>query len=240
MQRINIVTSWYQQMIDSNKYLERFKYRDFIIVLYATFALTSIPLGYKLVHFGPFIFSGAGFLVPLRSITGDIIAEVYGYKAARRQIINIIFAAFLFSAISFLVIRLPSPSYWKHQSAFDFILGRSIYAVPMAVIGLLIGANINMYIVSYFRVLCRGRYFFIRSIGASVCGELTQYIIVLTLLYASVLPFKSLVKLIVFNYALQIVYILVAAVPASIAVKFLKRTEKIDLSSEVVKLNPFK
>ncbi|OGT06649.1 MAG: hypothetical protein A2103_03520 [Gammaproteobacteria bacterium GWF2_41_13] len=227
-------------MTEETKHFERYKYQDLVIILYVAFALTSLPLGYKLIQFGPFIFSGAAFLVPLRSLMGDIIAEVYGYHVAKRQIINLIIAALFFAIISFAIIHLPSPSYWKHQAAFDFVLGRTIYTVPMAIAGFLIGAYINVYIVSYFRWLLKGRLFFLRSIGASISGELTQYIIVLSLLYAAVLPFDKLVKLIIFDYSLQLIFIVVVAVPASLVTTLLKRTEKIDLSGEVINFNPFK
>ncbi len=227
-------------MSKKTKGFDNYKYRDLIIILYVACALTSLPLGYKLIHFGPFILSGAAFLVPIRSLMGDIITEVYGYRFAKRQIINLIIAALFFAIISFAIIHLPSPSYWKHQTAFEFILGRTIYTVPMAVVGYLIGAYINVYIVSYFRVLLKGRFFFLRSIGASISGELTQYIIVLSLLYATVLPFDKLVRLIIFDYSLQLIFIVIAAVPASLITTLLKRTEKIDLSQEIIRFNPFK
>lgn len=225
-----------RKIIDS----ECYKYRDLVLVLYIACALTSLPLGYKLIHFGPILFSGGAFLVPIRSLLGDIMAEVYGYNFARRQIFHLIIASLFFAIVSFLVIHLPSPIYWKHQAAFNFILGRTIYTVPISIVGVLIGANINIYIVSYFRVLTMGRFFFLRSIGASMSGELTQYIIILTCLYATVLPFSSLVKLIIFDYSLQLIFIVIAAIPASLITPLLKQIEKLDLSGEKVNFNPFK
>ena len=40
----------------------------------------------KLIHFGPIITDGGAFLFPLVYIVGDVLTEVYGFKAARKVI----------------------------------------------------------------------------------------------------------------------------------------------------------
>ena len=41
----------------------------------------------KLIAFGPLITDGGAFLFPLVYIAGDVISEVYGFKAARKAIL---------------------------------------------------------------------------------------------------------------------------------------------------------
>ena len=57
----------------------------------------------KLIEFGPIITDGGAFLFPLVYIAGDILSEVYGFKAARKAIF-IGFAMSILAAITFWLV----------------------------------------------------------------------------------------------------------------------------------------
>ena len=62
----------------------------------------------KLITVGPLILDGGAFLFPLVYITGDVLSEVYGFKAARKTIL-IGFGMAILSALTFWLIQM-SPS----------------------------------------------------------------------------------------------------------------------------------
>jgi hypothetical protein len=42
----------------------------------------------KVIGFGPIVTDGGAFLFPIAYILGDVISEVYGFKAARKAVIT--------------------------------------------------------------------------------------------------------------------------------------------------------
>ena len=57
----------------------------------------------KLLAIGPFIMDGGAILFPLTYIIGDVLAEVYGLKAAKRAIWTA-FGVSALAALTFLAI----------------------------------------------------------------------------------------------------------------------------------------
>lgn len=220
--------------------MQPYKYFTTLVVLYVVIGISSLPLGYKLVQLGPFLISGGAFFVPFRFLIGDILAEVYGYKIARKQIFNLVISGFVFSIFAYTIIHLPSPPGWEHQAAYDYVLGKVLYITAVAPLGIIVGSNINMYIVSKLRILLKNRFFFVRSISASISGELIQYTIVTTLIFVGTLPASKIAHLIIYNYCVQLVFVFTLAIPASFVARKIRNAEGIDLSKEVVKFNPFK
>lgn len=43
---------------------------------------------------------------------------------------------------------MPSPSTWIHQSSYEFVLGTTINTVTATLIAVIIGSNLNIYIMS--------------------------------------------------------------------------------------------
>ena len=81
-------------------------YFDLVVAAYCVVLVLSNVAATKGVAFGPVITDGGFFLFPLAYVLGDVVAEVYGFRAARRAIVTS-FAAGLFSSVVFwLVIAL--------------------------------------------------------------------------------------------------------------------------------------
>jgi uncharacterized integral membrane protein (TIGR00697 family) len=72
----------------------------------------------KLIEFGPVITDGGAFLFPLVYIVGDILSEVYGFKAARKAIL-VGFAMAILAAVTFWIVQIsPAAGSWPNQEAF--------------------------------------------------------------------------------------------------------------------------
>src|SRR5215203_2909349 len=104
-------------------YPERFRYYDILVSAFVAVLLISNLVAPKFIAWGPFRFSGAQLLFPITYIFGDIFTEVYGYAGSRRAIWNGFLASILLTAISALVVWLPSAPEWKNQAAYEIVLG---------------------------------------------------------------------------------------------------------------------
>ncbi|MFD6463699.1 VUT family protein, partial [Streptomyces roseolus] len=66
---------------------------------------------------------GAFFLFPLAYILGDVLSEVYGFRATRHAIYYGFGALLLMVACFSLAVRLPAAGFYENQAAFETVLG---------------------------------------------------------------------------------------------------------------------
>src|SRR3989344_3299002 len=99
------------------------KYFLYIAIAFVVLLMISNTVAVKLIDIGSFVFSGAIFIFPLTYIFGDILTEVYGYRATRK-IIWSAFAALIVMSLAYLFVQnLPVASFWTGQEAYATILG---------------------------------------------------------------------------------------------------------------------
>lgn len=125
----------------------------------------------KLISAGPLIVDGGAFLFPLTYIIGDILSEVYGWKAARKAIL-IGFAMSILAAITFFVVQISPPADgYENQAAFEAVLGFVPRIVLASVCGYLVGQLLNAYVLVRIKERTKERYLWARLIGSTAVGE---------------------------------------------------------------------
>ncbi|MDK6572305.1 VUT family protein, partial [Escherichia coli] len=83
-------------------------------VFCAVFLISNIT-AQKGVVIGPLVTDGAFFLFPISYVIGDVIAEVYGFKAARRAVFTGFFIAVLAVVTFYIAIWLPAADFYDMQ-----------------------------------------------------------------------------------------------------------------------------
>ena len=130
-------------------------YFDVILALFCVVLVVSNIAATKGIEFGswefsigsvqirPIVTDGGAFLFPLAYILGDVICEVYGFRAARRAIFTG-FAMALVAAGTFLVVQqAPAASFYENQAAFESVVGPVAQIVLASVVGYLAGQFLN-------------------------------------------------------------------------------------------------
>lgn len=215
------------------------KYFLYIAIAFVAVLMASDTVATKIVQLGPLSLAGAIFVFPISYIFGDILTEVYGYKATRR-IIWSGFAALLFmSAVYWLVQILPAATFWGNQEAYEKILG----AVPRVVIGSIAGywagEFLNSYVLSKMKIWTGGRLLWTRTIGSTIAGEAADSLLFGLIAFYHVLPSSGLVSVIISGYIAKVL-IEIAATPLTyLAVNHLKKAEGLDAFDRDVNYNPF-
>lgn len=218
----------------------QYKYLNFLSMLYMTIKLMTAVLIYKIISIGPFSASASTIIMPLWFVTGDIIAEVYGYKIARQMIWIAIFCQFLFAFFCAGLVSFQAPAGWPHQEAYNQVLGNLPRVALASFLAILGGAFVNAYAVSKWKILLYGKYFWLRSLGASATGELIFTVIAYLTEFSGVVPFPHLLHLMIVSYIVKLALNPILAVPSSFAVFLLKKLEKIDVYDNDINFNPFK
>lgn len=227
-------------MSPAQRGIRQYRYFNLLAVLSVTCMLVAMLLPYKIVQIGSFTFPGGVLIFPSSYIFSDVIAEVYGYKMARQLIWITIAAMCLFSTAIYFSIHLPSPPTWHLQHEYNVVLGSSLRAFVGFTVGLLISDFINVYAISKWKIMIKGRYFWLRSMGSTAIGEAAFSVVAGLILYTGKISFSTYLHLTASIWFFKVLYNGVAVYPAFLLAAFLKRREGVDVYDYHTNFNPLR
>ena len=231
-----------------------YRFYDLIMALFvAVLLISNIASSAKIVDWGvslplvhlPLAFDGGTLLFPVSYIFGDVLTEVYGYARGRRVIWAGFAMAALMSVTLWLVARLPGEAHWQSyagQAAYDVILGGvtggGIIVASLA--AYFAGEFSNSYVLARMKVLTRGRWLWMRTIGSTLVGEGVDSVLFVLIASAfGVFPWAASVSIIAANYLFKVgIEALFTPITYRI-VAFLKRAEDEDYYDVETNFNPF-
>ena len=154
----------------------------------------------KLIEFGPIITDGGVFLFPLVYIVGDVLSEVYGFKAARKAIYTGFALAVLASFTFYLVQISPAANEWGNQSAFESVLGFVPQIVLASISGFLVGQLLNSWVLVKIKEKTKEKKLWLRLIGSTAVGELADTLVFCTIAFYGVITGWNFVNYVVVGY----------------------------------------
>lgn len=212
----------------------------FLTILYHTAVLGSIATAYKMVQIGDFITNGGLFIYPLTFTVADVVAEVYGYTYAKNMIWSSIICDYVFAFAVSYIVQLPSPPDWHNSEAYKVVLGHSVRFVFAGTCSILISGFVNVYLISKWKVLLKGRYFWLRSIASTAIGEIALNSIGLLIGFSGIESLSRILELGASMYICMLFYTLITATPLALIVMMLKYHEGVDAYDHDISYNPFK
>ncbi|GHV86106.1 transporter [Spirochaetia bacterium] len=234
-----------------------FKYLDMVTAFFAAILVTSnVASSAKIVDLGfsvfgvPMAFDGGTLLFPLSYVFGDILTEVYGFRASRR-VIWTGFACLALSALVFFVLRaLPPDSFWENgmsggftgSAAYEAILGgmSSGGIVLASLAGYLAGEFSNSIILSRMKLFFKGRFLWMRTIGSTLAGELLDSLVFVGVAsLTGVFGWELFLTLVLTNYLFKCALEVILTPATYLAVGTLKKAEGIDVYDRGVKYRLF-
>ena len=208
-----------------------------IIAVFITCLITANIIAVKMIHIGPFTLFAAIFVFPLSYIVGDVLTEVYGYRAARRVIWLGFICNLIFVFFAWIGQILPAAPAWQDQDAYASILGSSPRFLVASFCGYLTGEFSNSYILSRMKILTRGRWLWSRTIGSTIIGEGLDTIVFTSIATAGTPFFMPSLML---NQWVGKVLIETVFTPVTyIIVNWLKHKESVDTYDYTTDYNPF-
>ena len=213
--------------------------------------LSNIASSAKIVDMGaslfgiPLAFDGGTLLFPFAYVLGDVLTEVYGFRAARRAIWTG-FSALAFSALLFFALgALPGEAGWEREAgsgAYGAILGglSSGGIVVASLAGFLAGGFSNSILLSKIKIMMKGRLFWARAMASTLGGQLLDTLVFVSIACAAgVFPWSMFASLALTNYVLKCL-VEAAFFPGTYAlVRLLKKREGADVYDVGVKYAPW-
>lgn len=153
----------------------------YLLALFCAVFLISNITAQKGVALGPLITDGAFFLFPISYVIGDVIAEVYGFKAARRAVFTG-FAIAVIAVLSFYIaIWLPAADFYDMNDTFAAVLGLLPRIVAASLTGYVVGQLLNAWVLQKMKDRFGTDRLWARLIGSTIVGEFAD-----TLLFCSI------------------------------------------------------
>lgn len=200
--------------------------------------ILSNILAAKMVRLGPFVFDGGTLLFPLSYIFGDVLTEVYGYKESRKVIWTGLGMLVVMSFNIWLIGALPAEPSWTFQTDFQNILAVVPRIALASVLGYCAGEYSNSVVLSRMKILTKGRYLWMRTVGSTLVGEFFDTLLFVTIAFLGSYPLGVLIAMILSNYMFKTVIEALFTPLTYAVIGFVKKTEAIDVYDYGEKYNP--
>ncbi len=162
---------------------------DVILALFCVVLVVSNIVATKAIEFGsgswtigpvqlwPVITDGGAFLFPLAYILGDVISEVYGFRAARRAVV-VGFGAAIVAVLTFAVVQqAPGASFYENQDAYEAVLGVVPQILLASLAGYVVGQLLNSYVLVRIKARTSERGLIARLLSSTGVGEAADTLI---------------------------------------------------------------
>ena len=228
----------YRQKTIANPY--GYKVLIIISMFYTSIMLCNAVLTNRYIGSDLLFVLGGTFTSPFVFILDDVIAEIYGYKITQSVILTGFIAQTFFVFICQLALQTPYPTFFKEQSAYNYVLGWSLVRINFSGFIAYIIANLaNSYILSRWKILLKGRYFWLRSIGSSLFSEALYSFIAILMMEIVAIPLKSILQVVAVSFSIKVLYSILLAGPANLLVSYLKKVTGIDVYDFPTEFTPF-
>ena len=202
---------------------------DTIVVLFVSFLLLSNIGATKLIELEIFewslIFDGGALLFPLTYVLGDVIAEVYGFTAARRAILLGMIVSILASAVFYLVQIAPPAADYENQAAFEAVLGFVPRIVAASVAAYAVGQLLNAWVLVKLKKKYGEKNLWARLMGSTVIGTAADTAIFCFVAWAGVMPVSTILNLMIVGYFYKVAVELILLPVTYRVVSWVKKTE---------------
>lgn len=209
-------------------------------MLYIAINLTADAVAFRFYNFGQFSISASGLIYPLTFFITDSIAEIYGYSIARKVIWMGLACELFFAILIEILIRLPLASTTNNGEAFLTVLGPLLQFVLSCIIGDAVGIFLNVYCLSKWKIILKGKFFIMRSMFSTCFGELSMTFICIFLGFSGYNNLITNLKVAITTYLLLVIYAVILVVPTWLFTSILKRAENLDVYDINTNFNPFR
>ena len=179
-----------------------------LTVTFCVCLIVSNLMEIKTVELGPLVITAGVIVFPVSYIINDCIVEIYGFARAR----FVIWLGFLMNLFVTVLLQiglwLPGDAAWTGQSAMQLVFGAVPRILAASFIAFICGSMVNAYVMSRMKMRAgnNGRGFSLRAIVSTILGEGTDSAIFFPIAFGGVLPWSTVVTLILTQTLLKTCY----------------------------------
>jgi len=217
-----------------------YRYYDLVMAAFVTVLLCANLIGAaKVAQVGGFTFGAGVLFFPISYVFGDVLTEVYGYARARKVVWAGFGALAFASFMSWATLAFPPAPDWPHQAAYETVFGGTPRIVLASLVAYFCGEFCNSYVLAKMKLATGGRLLWSRTIGSTIVGEAVDSVVFYPLAFLGAWETDLVVRVMVSNYLLKVVWEAVMTPFTYRVVNFLKRAESEDFFDRSTNFTPF-
>jgi uncharacterized integral membrane protein (TIGR00697 family) len=219
-----------------------YRYYDLVMASFVTVLLCANVIGAaKVAQVGGVTFGAGVLFFPISYVFGDVLTEVYGYARARKVVWAGFGALAFASFMSWAILAFPPAPGWPHQAAYETVFGATPRIVLASLVAYFSGEFCNSYVLARMKLLTEGRILWARTIGSTIVGEAVDSAIFYPVAFWGLPGWSNdlVVRVMVSNYALKVLWEAVMTPVTYRVVNFLKRAESEDYFDRGTNFTPF-
>ncbi|MCP9272282.1 queuosine precursor transporter [Mycolicibacterium arenosum] len=147
-------------------------YYPILVAVFTALVIVSNLTATKGVAFGPILTDGGFIVFPLTYIIGDVLSEVYGFKAAGRAIILGFLMNILAAVALWATVHLPAADFYENQEHFENVANAYYGLIIAGLAGFIVGQTINAGVVVLIKERTKEKHLWARLVGSTFAGQL--------------------------------------------------------------------
>lgn len=152
-------------------------YYPVLVAVFTALVIISNLTATKGVEFGPIITDGGFIVFPLTYVIGDVLSEVYGFKAARRAIFTGFAMNILAALALWVTIYLPAADFYENQEHFENIAHSYTGLIIAGLAGFIVGQTLNAWSLVLIKERTKEKHLWARLVGSTFIGQLGDTIV---------------------------------------------------------------
>jgi uncharacterized integral membrane protein (TIGR00697 family) len=174
---------------------------------------------------GIIVTDGGAFLFPLTYVLGDVLAEVYGMRKARRAILIGFVLAGIASLTFWLVSVTPPAPGWTNQDAWAAVLGFVPRIVLASLLGYLAGQFLNAYVLVKIKQYTKEGRLWARLVGSTLVGEAADTLVFCLVAFSGILTGSTLVNYVITGYVYKVLVEVIMLPVTYLVIRQVKKRE---------------
>lgn len=209
-----------------------------IVALYVAALITANTVAVSVLDLGPFAADAGTLTFPIAYIVGDVLAEVYGFRIARR-VIWLGFVCNLFAVgVYQLAMQFPTHNDPAFDAGFHLVFANTPRILVASMIAYLVGSFVNAAVLSRLKVRTQGKHLWLRTIGSTLAGQGLDTIIFVLIAFGGVFPNQIVWEMVYTNWIIKIGIEVLATPVTYRVVSLFKRNEGVDVYDTHTSLKP--
>ena len=204
--------------------LARWLGSELLVGAYAGFLVLAIMIAGKLgaiPGLPNLALSASVFIYSATFIITDVLAEIWGYKEARKVVfVGAILYPILFFTMQFAVAWEPHPVWASNQAAFEQTMGTTIRITLASLASFIVSQFHDVWSFHYWKKRTKGKYLWLRNNLSTISSQLINTVVFYFIGFYGIFP---IVELVVFTYLVKIVIALVDTPFVYLAVWYLRK-----------------
>ncbi|MBW2672623.1 MAG: queuosine precursor transporter [Deltaproteobacteria bacterium] len=177
---------------------------QFIKYLFVASLLLANILASKIIMVGGLVLPAAIILYPLTFLFTDVVAEVEGKRSAGALIMTGFYLSLFMVVVILAGKLLPPAEFWKHQEAYNIILGSTPRIVLASMVAYLISQNHDIWVFHWLREKTAGRHLWLRNNLSTIASQMIDSVLFIGIAFWGTVPPATIGMMILSQYIVKV------------------------------------